>query len=306
MYNTGLEMRSILVRKIPGLSPDGYLDSINEAYAGIAKIRSWSFLEKNFNLVTKAYVGAGGAHFTKAGTTVSASTCASWSGGESDGYAGMFIKKSEGASYYTITASTTSLVTITEDYGGITTTAEATAGDGYAIFKHMYSVDSSIETVTHLMHNTYLMDWDEKEIEIRDPDFQVSGEPHRWRACGNDSNGCTLVEIYPRLIDGVYELRGKGQVRTEVITDLTKPLLDSHLILSLAEVDLLRRKRIMTPEAITDDMLDRAYGNFQDKLDIAVRNDLRKNKGGRYTPDRLFGVGHRGQRWLINHDPWDA
>lgn len=304
MFLTGKEMRNILTKRVPGFNPDSYLDSINESYSQLADHRSWTFLERNFNLITKQYVSSGGAHFTNGATTITASTCADWTNGESNGFAGMFIKKSEEAAYYTITSSTSVEITINESYPGKTTTAAATAGDGYYVFKHLYSVDSTIETILYLMSYDFLEELDEAELERKDSHMWENGEPHKWRSAGTDSSGNTMVELYPRLVDDIYELRGKGKRKIETLTDTTKPLLDSYLILSYAEMDLMRRKRMISPDSITDDMINNAIAHFQDKLETAIRNDMRKETGGQYIHDRFFGTGHRGQKWLVEHDPF--
>jgi hypothetical protein len=304
MFLTGKEMRIILGRRVPGFSSDSYIDAINEAYSSTAEIRSWNCLERNFNLTTKALVNTGGAYFNSGSTSVTACTTGAWSAGASDGFANMYIKKHDEASYYKIANSDSSGITIVSAYPGKTTTADATAGDSYDIFQHIYTVDSTIETVTHLMHDSYLEDWDEKVIEMKDPNIQEQGSPRKWRSAGQDSSGNTLVEIYPRLVDDVYELRGKGQVKIEALTDTTKPLLNSYLIIAVAEIDLLRRKRLIDPASVSDDMLERANNNASEKLQIAAINDMRKTTGSNYTEDRLFFEHGRGHQWLVEHDPW--
>ncbi len=306
MLLVGREIRRRLSKAIPGYTKEAYLDAINEAYSQLAETRSWGNLEKSFVIVTKPYVNSVGAHFTNGATTVTAATCADWSTGITGGFEGMFIKKSEEAAYYTLTTSTTTMVTMDAEYGGVTTTAGATAGEGYYIFQHLYVVDSTIETVTHLMGERYLNEIDEGELEIRDAEIDEEGEPHRWRNAGYDSAGQSVVEIFPRLIDDVYELRGKGKRRVETITDTTRPLLDGYMIVAFATVDLLKRKNVITPDTITPEMIEQAESRANDLFGVQVNGDNRKTKGGRYTHDRVFGGSHRGQKWHVSHDPMDA
>lgn len=306
MLLVGREIRRRLSKAVPGYTKEAYLDSINEVYSQLAETRSWGNLERSFTMITKPYVNSAGAHFTNGATTVTAATCADWSTGITGGFEGMFIKKSEEAAYYTLTTSTTTIVTMDSAYGGVTTTAVATAGEGYYIFQHLYVVDSTIETVTHLMGERYLKEIDEAEIEIRDADIDEEGEPIRWRNAGYNSAGQSVVELYPRLIDDVYELRGKGKRRVETITDTTRPLLDGYMIVAFATVDLLKRKNVITPDTITPAMIEMAETRATDLFGVAVRGDDRKTKGGNYTHDRMFGGRSRGQKWYVSHDAWDA
>ena len=306
MLLVGREIRRRLSKAAPGYTKEAYIDAVNETYSQLADSRSWGALEKSFTIITKPYVNSVGAHFTNGATTVTAATCADWSRGITGGFEGMFIKKSEEAAYYILTTSTTTIVTMAEAYGGVTTTPAVTAGEGYYIFQHLYAVDSTIETVTHLMGDRYLREIDEAQLEIKDADIDEEGEPLRWRNAGYDSAGQSVLEIFPRLIDDVYELRGKGKRRVETIDDSTRPLLDGYLIVAYATVDLLKRKQVITPDTITGEMIERAEAHANDLLQVAISSDNRKSKGGRYTHDTLFGTRHRGQDWLVSHDPWDA
>jgi hypothetical protein len=308
MYDTLGEMRKQLSSVVPGYEPSIYNNAINRAYNKMGRIHPWIDLEKEFKFVTKAWLGVGGVAFTNGAATITAATTVSagWSLGESNGFAGMFIKKPDEAAYYTITASSSVEVTITENYPGTTTTSAASAGEGYLIFQHIYTVHSSMSTVYHIMGDTYLMEMDTTLAEARDPDLDSEGEPYEWRSAGMDSSANTLVQLYPPKINDVYELRGRGLLRTEnLVGDTVRPLLDSLVITALAELELLRRKKIISPASVTDEMLVASDQNVLALIGIAKREDYKKRNVSNYTQDRFFGGFHRGQDWYVRHDPMD-
>jgi hypothetical protein len=142
MINTLATMRRDLMGMVPGFAPATYDQAIQRAYDDLVKAFPWQDLEKDFVVATKAYVDTGGAHFENGQTDVTAATTvsASWSGD----YAGMFIIRRDDAVYSTITANDSTSITLTSAYLGNTTTAAASSGDSYAIFKHIYAVDSAV------------------------------------------------------------------------------------------------------------------------------------------------------------------
>ena len=144
-------------------------------------------------------------------------------------------------------------------------------------------------------------------MEMRDPDLDAEGEPFEWRAAGMDSSNNTLIQLYPAKINDVYEIRGRGLLRTETLSsDAVRPLLDSLVITALAEVELLRRKKLISPPSVSDEMLVAADQSAMSAMSIAQREDYKKRTLSRYTQDRFFGGFHRGQQWYVEHDPIDA
>lgn len=308
MYDSLGSMRQQLSASIPGFIPAVYNAVINRAYNKLGRLHPWIDLEKEFKFVTKAFIAEGGATFTNGATTITAATSVSagWTLGTSNGFAGMFVKKWDEAAYYTITSSSSVELTITDTYNGKTTTADASSGESYVIFQHIYTVNSAISTVWHLMHETYLEKMDTARTEMRDPDLDAEGEPFEWRNAGMDSSANTRVQLYPAKINDIYEIRGRGLLRTETLAaDATLPLLESGAILSLAEVDLLRRKKLISPAAVSDEMLQAADQNALSVIAIAQREDYKKRSISMYTQDRFFGGVHRGQDWYVEHDILD-
>jgi hypothetical protein len=291
---------------MPGFSNATYDAAINRAYDFLGRSHPWVNLEKEFKFATVQYVDTGGVDFNSGSTSITAATSvsAAWSNGESNGYAGMFIKKDDEAAYYTITSSTSVLITITENYIGKSTTAVASAGDGYVIFKHLYAIDSTIMTVNRLMHDTYLDEMDTLEFEIRDPDLDAEGEPGKWRQVGTNSSNVSVVQLYPPRIDDVYEIRGRGIMKTETLTSSTTPLIDSVLIIAFAQVELLQRKRILSPNVISSEMIVEAKENAGRLVEGAIEHDTRRRTISKYVQDRFFG-GHKGHQWYVEHDPAD-
>ena len=306
MYLTLAEMQNELMAWIPGFNPNAVASAINRAYNDLGSMRHWSDLETEFNFVTKQSVSSGGANFTNGSTEITASTCAGWSAGESDGFAGMFIKKDEEASYYVITASTSVLITLTGNYLGKTTTAAATAGDGYVVFKHIYAIESGVESVVRLMHDSFLEEMDTMDFERRDPDLRSEGEPSKWRSAGMNSAHVTLIQLYPARIDDVYEIRGRGNKRTETLTADSYPLLDSTLIMGYAEAELMKRKHLLSPGVVSVDMLAASASTLGELLRIAIDQDDRKRNRSRYVTDNTSSSHHRGQKWMVSHDPADS
>lgn len=309
MIQTLETMRKNLSAWVPGFSPDAYDYAINRAYDDLSKVYPWTRLEREFKIVTKQYVDTGGAAFANGATDITAATSvsAAWSSGESNGFAGMFIKKNtdDEAGYYTITASTSVEITITESYLGKTTTAVASSGDSYFIFQHIYAIPSGIETVTYLMGRSLLTEVDTYNLEMRNPDLDWEGEPSSWRNYGvNSANQC-LVQIYPPKVDDVYELRGWGRLKVEALTSSATPLLDSNLIISYAAVELLGRKAMINPDTVADGVIANATNQAERKLQAAIELDSRQRTHMQYTHDNMFRSGHPGQKWLVTHDPWD-
>ena len=306
MLTTLAEMRQKLKRKVPGLSDEVCNDAINEAYSNLARMYPWQELEAESKFATKAYVATGGAYFENAATDITAATSvsSSWTA-TANKFAGMYIKKENEAAYYLITASTSIAITITESYIGKTTTAATSSGDSYCIFKHVYEISSSIETVDRVMHESYLSEMTPNEFERVDPDLDASGRPTRWIKVGNSSAGNVLLQLYPPRIDDIYELRIRGRRRVETLIDATKPFIDSNLILALAEADMLRKKKLIDPGSVEDEVMKYALANFALLYDSAIQHDYNNRSHSRYVRDRMFYTG-RGSEWYVNHDPYDA
>lgn len=299
-------MRKNLMAWVPGYSPDAYDQAINRAYDDLSRMYPWTKLEREFKLVTKQYVDTGGAVFANGATDVTSTITSQWST-VANAYAGMFIKKNtnDEAAYYTITSSTSVEITLSESYLGKTTTAVATAGDGYFIFQHIYAVDSTIETVTHMMGKSLLNETDRYNLELRNPDFDWEGEPVAWNNYGVNTANVALVQIYPPKCDDVYELRGWGRLKIETLTNSASPLLDSNLIISFASLELLSRKSLINPDTVSNDAVGLAEKRAQSKLLLAMQLDSRQRTHMPYTQDNMFRSGHPGQKWLVSHDPWD-
>lgn len=301
-------MRKNLMAWVPGFSPDAYDQAINRAYDDISRMYPWTKLEREFKIVTKQYMDTGGVAFTNGAVTISAATSvsANWTS-TANNYAGMFVKKNvdNEAGYYTITSNTSNELTITESYLGKTTTAVASAGDGYFIFQHIYPVDSSIETVTHMMGRNLMSEVDRYKIEQRNPDLDWEGEPSSWCNYGVNSANVALVQLYPPKVDDIYELRGWGRLKIETLSGTAAPLLDSNLIISFASIELLGRKVLINPDTVNADAVGQAQNNAQQKLLLAMQLDSRLRTHARYTHDNMFKTGHPGQKWLVSHDPWD-
>jgi hypothetical protein len=258
-------------------------------------------LEKDFSVATKAYVDTGGAHFENAATDVTAATTvsASWSGD----YVGMFVVKRDDAVYNTITANDSNSLTLTSNYLGKTTTAAASAGDGYAIFKHIYEVDSAVQSVISVMcEDDRLGKATDKYINEHDADFQEEGAPVAWRRLGSNSANVTQIQLYPALIDDVYLLRVHARIKVESLTDSTKPLLDSTLINSFAEVELMKRKKLLDPNAVTDSMIEASMANAANQFNYAIEDERHNRTDEPYVLDEMFKEHNR----LVTHDPWDA
>jgi len=299
-------MRKNLMSWVPGFPPDAYDNAINRAYDDISKLYPWTRLEREFKMVTKAYVDTGGAVFANGATDITSTQTSQWSA-VAGAYEGMFIKKNEQdeAVYYTIATSTSVLITLTENYQGKTTTAVATAGDSYFIFQHLYVIDSNIETVTHMMGKSLLEEVDRYNLEMRNPDFDWEGEPVAWNNYGVNSANACVVQIYPPKVDDVYELRGWGRLKVVPLSGTAAPLLDSNLIISYAAVELMSRKALINPNSITNDFVAMAEKNAERKMLAAMQLDSRQRTHMPYTNDNMFRSGHPGQKWLVAHDPWD-
>jgi len=311
MRQTLAQMRNDLSTWVPGFTPTEIDNAINRAYSELSYMYPWSKFDAEFKFATKEYVETGGVIFSAGGTNIDAATnvSAAWgtsAGGTTLNFAGMFVKKYDEAAYYVITSNTSIALTITEAYLGITTTAASSSGDSYSIFKHIYAIPTAVETVIHIMHDSYLEEMTTSTFEKVDPDLQSEGEPSKWRNVGVNSAGATLIQIYPAKIDGVYELRGRGRLRPETLISTTTPLLDSYLINCFAQIDLMQRKRMINPATISDDMLKNAYTKASSALDNALAHDWRARTHAKYTSDNFFKSYFRGQKWYVSHDPWDA
>ena len=307
MLLTLAEMRQKLKRRVPGISDEAANDTLNEAYSNLARMYPWQELMMESKFATQKHVSTGGAGFANGATDITAATSvsAAWSDGESNGFAGMYIKKDDEAAYYTITASTSNAITITESYIGKTTTAAASSGDSYVIFKHIYEIASAMETVEYLIHDNYLHEMEPHEFERSDPDLDMEGEPTRWMKAGVNTAGNTLVQLYPPRVDDIYEIRVRGRRRIESLADAEKPLIDSMLILSLAEADALRKGLLVDPSSTTQEAVNLAIANFTLMYDTAIDHDFNNRSHSRYVRDRFFQVG-RGHEWYVDHDPYDA
>ena len=309
MYQTLAQMRADLMGSVPGFAPSTYNTVIQKAYDNTIKSYPWQDLELEVNLATVKYISTGGVHFQNGATDVTAATTvsAAWSEGEANGFAGRFISKTDEAAYFTISASDSTSITLTGNYIGKTTTAVASAGVGYVIFKHLLEVPTAMDTVTQVIYKDKpLRDATEEYIEARDPDFWEYGEPERWRRVGYDSANATILQIYPAACDDVYALRLKGKKRIETLADSTKPLLDSTLITAIAEVELLKRKKILTPESVTQDMMDNAIKNASYQYDSSIEKDRRSRTEDNHVKDAMFGESNQpGQRRIVSYDPWD-
>ncbi len=308
MYNTLATMRQDLMGFVPGFSPSVYTSAIQRAYDDLSKAYPWQELETEVPLPTVEYIDTGGADFNNGTTSVTAATTvsAAWSAGEANGFAGRYIAKRDDAWPSLITSSDSVSITLTSNYLGRSTTAAASAGDGYAIFKHIYTLTASISEVTAVVCEDHLLgEASDHYMDKFDGDYASSGEPDRWRMIGRDSAGYTKIQIYPALIDDVYLLRVRGKRPIETLAETTKPLLDSSLINAWAEVELLKRKKLLDPNAVTDSMIEAAMANAANHFNYATERDRRHRTDEPYTRDNMFGETHRGQDWMVTHDPWD-
>lgn len=308
MYNSLATMRQDLMGFVPGFSPSVYTSAIQRAYDDLAKAYPWQELETQVPIATKLYVDVGGAKFTNGSTSVTAATTVgtAWSTGEANGFAGYYIAKKDESWANIITSSTSASVTLSSAYIGKTTTAATTAGDGYAIFKHIYTITAALSEITAVVcEDNLLGEASDNYIDKFDGDYASEGKPNKWRSIGRDSAGYTMIQIYPALIDDLYILRVRGRRPIETLTDATSPLLDSSMINAFAEVELLKRKRLLDPNAVTDDMLTAAMANAANHFTYATERDRRIRTDEPYTRDNMFGATHRGQDWIVTHDPWD-
>lgn len=308
MYNTLAQMRQDLMGMVGGFSPSTYDSAIQRAYDDLTKAYPWNELEDTVPLVTKQYVDTGGAHFEQGQTDVTASTTvsAAWSGGESNGFAGMYIVKRDDAYPTIITSSDSNTITLSSAYLGKTTTAAASSGDGYAIFKHIYTITASIgEVMSVVCEDNKLGEASDDYIDKYDGDFQAEGEPRKWRMLGRNSAGYTRIQIFPALCDDVYLMKIRARKQIETLTNTTKPLLDSTLIIAFAEVELLKRRKLLNPNAIPDSLLEAAIANAANHFNYATERDRRFRTDEPYTRDNMFGETSRGQDWMVTHDPWD-
>lgn len=303
MYETLSEMREKLRRKVPGFTITGYNDAVQDTYSNLVREYPWVELEEEFTLQVLASISTGGADFNSGATSITAATTvsAAWTDGTSDGFAGRFIKKANESAYWLITASDTVEITITSNYLGTSTTAVASAGDGYFIFKHIYAVNSAIDTVERLMyHESLIQPLDDEQIERRDPDLDGTGEVCGWRNAGINSAGVSMVQIYPAQLNDNYLLRGRGRIRVETLTDTTKPLIDSNLIIAYAEVELLGIKKLMNNDSVPDMVLQLSLARANRLLDTALRSNTRKHTFSRYVKDR-FHSPNRSHQWYVEY-----
>ncbi len=309
MYKTLATMRAELMSSVPGFAPATVTAVIQKSYDDISRAYPWQDMEMEANLATVEFVNVGGADFNNGTKSITAATTVSagWSDGESDGFQGRFISKADEAGYFIICASDSVEITLKDNYIGKSTTAVASAGDGYAIFKHIYELPSAMDTVIQVMYSDRpLSEVTEEYIEARDPDFWEYGEPSRFRNIGHNSANISLIQIYPAMTDDTYVLRLRGRKRIETLTETSNPILDSSLIVAVSEVELLKRKKILSPGSVTDDMMQLVIGNASFQFDYAVEKDRRSRTHEPYVRDNMFGDrGHPGQRRLVSYDPWD-
>lgn len=116
----------------------------------------------------------------------------------------------------------------------------------------------------------------------------------------------TQIQLYPALIDEIYLLRIHGRIRIETLTDSTKPLLDSTLINAFAEVELMKRKKLLDPNAVTDSMIEVTMAGAANQYNYALEGERHNRTDELYVQDNMFKSTHRGQDWIVTHDPWDA
>jgi len=303
MYETLADMRDKLRRKVPGFTLSGYNDAVNDAYSNLAREYPWAELEEEFQLQVVASISIGGADFESGSATIDAadSVSAGWTLGTSNGFAGRFIKKANEAAYFIITASTSVEITITENYIGTSTTAVASAGDGYYIFKHIYPVSCAIDTIERLIYNENIIQTlDDEQIERRDPDLDGSGEVYGWRNAGVDSAGVSMIQIYPAQLNDNYLIRGRGRLRVETLVDAAKPLIDSNLIIAFAEIELLGIKKLINSDSVPDQILQLSIGRADRLLTTALRSNKRRHTYSKYVKDR-FHLPHRSHTWHVEH-----
>lgn len=309
MYNTLAIMRQDLMGFVPGFSPSVYTSAIQRAYDDLARAYPWQEFEHQVALATKQYIDTGGVDFNNGSTSVTAATTvsAAWSTGETNGFAGRYIIKRNESWPNLISASNSNSITLNSNYVGKSTTAAASSGDGYAIFKHIYALTASISEVTAVVCEDELMgEASDAYIDAHDGDFNATGEPEKWRVLGRNSAGLTQIQIYPALTDDIYVLRVRGRKPIDTLSDATKPLLDSSLINAFAEVELLKRKKLLDPNAVTDSMLEASMANAANHFNYATERDRRIRTDEPYVRDNMFGDTHRGQDWMVTHDPWDT
>lgn len=308
MYQALSDMRKDLMGRVPGFAPNTYDSAINRAYDDLAKAFPWQELETEISVATKPYVSNGGAHFVNGSTQVTAATSvsANWTA-TANKFAGMYIVHRDDAMHNLITASTSNEITLVSAYNGNTTTAVASAGDGYVIFQHIYELDSSVDDILSVMcEDNRLKKAPIRYINEHDADFEDEGEPDAWRSIGRNSAGNTLIQIFPALIDEIYLLRILARKKIETLTDTTKPLLDSTLINAFAEVELIQTKKLMDPNSVTDSMIEAKMAGAANQFNYATERDRRIQTEEPYVRDGMFKSTHRGQRWIVTHDPWDA
>jgi hypothetical protein len=295
-------MRERLQDLVAGYPPNSYNTAINRAYNDLGRQYPWVNMHGEATLVTKAFIETGAVDFTNGAAliTAAASVSAGWTLGESNGFAGMFIKKSDESAYFVITSSDSVSVTITENYPGATV-----AGSGYTIFQHIYPV-TAFETITHVIHENYLDPIDTILVERLDSDFDAEGEPVRWRNAGITPTGVARCQLYPAKIDDIYDIRVRGRIAPATLTESDTALLDSNLLVAYARVELLDRKMLTAPATVTPQQMQAAVENAALQLNIAIDNDWRRRTVSNETPDNFFRGYHRGQQWYVEHDPREA
>lgn len=307
MYNTLAVMRQDLMGFVPGFSPSVYTAAIQRAYDDLAKSYPWQEFETQVPVATRRCVTKGGVFFTNGSTSVTTAPSVGdgWKQGEANGFSGCCIAKRDEAWATLITGSSSASLSLAQPYIGPTTSA--VGGDGYAIFKHIYTITASLSEITAVICEDHLLgEAHDNYMDKYDGNFTENGEPDKWRSIGRDSAGHTLLQIYPALIDDVYVLRVRGRKPVELLADTDKPLLDSSLINAFAEVELLKRKRLLDPNAVSDDMLVAAMANASNHFNYSTERDRRIRTDEPYTRDNMFGGISRGQDWIVTHDPLDS
>jgi hypothetical protein len=101
-------------------------------------------------------------------------------------------------------------------------------------------------------------------------------------------------------------LRIRGRRKIETLTASTYPLLDSSLLLAFSEVEMLKRKKMISPDMVSDEVLGVAVANANIQFDYAIERDRRGRTDEQYVKDKMFGGrGHPGQRRIVSYDPWN-
>jgi len=315
MLLTLANMKRKLSRNVPGLTDPVLRDLVLETYDKLCRAYNWMELETEFKVRTEQYQATGGVQFTNASKDVTAATTvsAAWDVTTAisfTAWGSMFIRKDGEAAYYSIASATSVAISLSVVYGGKTTTAAASSGDGYRVFQHLYNIDSNVETIYYLVYNDdFLRELSAEEIARKDPELEESGEPYAWRMAGITTANQTRVQIYPACVNDIYELRGKGKKRIESLTATTTAtsLIDSNLIVAFATVDGLKIQKHHNANISGGD-IERAGTHAMLLYDEMKGADLRRRRStSKHVRDRFFGESvSRGHQYYIDYDSfWD-